>query len=240
LLEVLTGIVILGRQGRDRKIFEERPTLKRKFLLSLLAVVPAVLMPLAATSQVAPDREAVHAERLNAPLKYEAYAGYGYTSLNQVNQSRHGLQGVELSVTRNWGKYFGLTADGATYQTPTSCCNPGLVTKDGETTLQLKGSPTVQYVLFGPTLHANLYGRLDGFFHVLLGGAHTSDEQMTPKVSFAGGYGVGLDYKINRRFALRAAGDDIMSSFNTTFNNAGASPHEHGNSRATVGVVYKF
>jgi hypothetical protein len=206
--------------------------LKRKFLLSLLAVVPAVLMPLAATCQVAPDRGEARLARQDAPTKYEAYVGYGYTSLNQINQSRYGLQGVEASVTRNWGKYFGLTADGATYQSSIGCCNPGL----GST----KTDPSVDYVLFGPVLHANLYGRVDGFFHVLLGGAHTGGEEMTPKVSFAGGYGVGMDYKVNRRFALRVAGDDIISSFTSTYNNAGGSPHEHGNSRATIGVVYKF
>ena len=42
------------------------------------------------------------------PLKYEIFAGYAYTSLNQVNLSRFGLQGGKLGVMRNWGKYFGL------------------------------------------------------------------------------------------------------------------------------------
>jgi len=214
--------------------------LKRKLLLSLLAVVPALLMPLAATCQDVPDHRTSAAERVDVPVKYEVYAGYGYTSLNQVNQSRYGLQGVEIAVTRDWGKYFGLTADGAAYKYPLQCCNPGVVTTKGTTTLSTDGNPSVQYVLFGPVLHANLYGKVDGFFRVLLGGAHTGGEDMTPNISFAGGYGVGLDYRFSRRLALRLSGDDIISSFNTTFNNVGASPHEHGNSRASFGVVYKF
>jgi hypothetical protein len=63
---------------------------------------------------------------------------------------------------------------------------------------------------------------------------------MTSSVSFAGGYGGGLDYKLNDRFALRASGDDIRSSFQSDPNHLGLSPHERGNSRATIGVVYKF
>jgi hypothetical protein len=201
-------------------------------LLSLLAVVPALLMPLAATCQAVPDRTEPAAERVETPAKYEVFAGYGYTSLNQVNQSRYGLQGPDLSVTRYWGRFFGFTADGAYYKYAIGCCNPSPTSKSGK--------PSVDTVLLGPVLHANLYGRVDGFFHVLLGGEHTGGEGMHPKVSFAGGIGIGMDYKLNKRFALRASGDDIISSFVSDPNNTGASPHEHGNSRAALGLVYKF
>ena len=200
--------------------------MKRTFWFSILAVIPAALLPLAATSQVAPASGKVSAVRGETSYKYEVYAGYGYTSLNQVDQSRSGLQGVEVSVTRNFGKYFGVTADGADYKWALKTGNPG--------------SPTVQTVLFGPVLHANLYGRVDGFVRVLLGGAHTGGESMTPNISFAGGVGAGLDYKLSPRFAIRAAGDDIAASFVSDPNHLGYSAHEHRNSRATFGVVYKF
>ena len=41
----------------DTKAFEESPKLKSKSLLSILAVVAAALMPLAAISQIAPERQ---------------------------------------------------------------------------------------------------------------------------------------------------------------------------------------
>jgi len=200
--------------------------LRKKLLLSVLAMVSAALMPLAATGQASPA-----ADRPEASYKYEAYAGYAYTSLNQVNQSRYGLQGVNLSITRNWGKYFGVIGEGSYYDTPSSGATPGN-----------PGNPNVSAVLFGPTVHAPLYGNLSVFLDVLLGGEHTGGEKMTPKVSFAGGFGGGLDYKIKPRISLRASGERIGDSFSLTGNTAGLdySPHLHWNARATIGVVYHF
>src|ERR1700722_7470840 len=88
--------------------------LKRMLLLSILAMIPAALLPLAASSQILPHPKKV-AEGDEPNYKYEVYGGYAYTGINQVNLSRSGLQGVDLSVTRNFGRYFGLTADGAYY-----------------------------------------------------------------------------------------------------------------------------
>ena len=207
--------------------------MKSKSLLSILAVVAAALMPLAATSQIAPERHS-RPDQAASPYKWEAFAGYGYTSLNQVNQSRYGLQGVNLSLTRDWGKYFGLTADGAFYSTPISSGNP-CPTKASCT-------PTVDVVLFGPVLHANLSDHLSGFIHVLLGGEHTGGEMQTPNISLAGGAGAGLEYKLSQRFALRASGDDIASAFSFIGNTPqlAYSPHMRRNSRAAFGVVYRF
>jgi hypothetical protein len=212
------------RQSYSKFFSEESSKVTRKFLLSILAVIPAVCLPLTATSQIAPDRP--HKEQAEPTYKYEVFAGYGYTSLNQVNQSRYGLQGPNVSVTRDWGKYFGVTADGAFYKYATSAGNPG--------------TPSVDLVMVGPVLHADLMGPMSGFFHVLLGGAHTGGESMTPNISFAGGVGGGLEYKLSPRFSLRASGDDIASSFVSDPNHQGFSPHERRNSRATLGVVYKF
>lgn len=198
--------------------------MKRKLLFSILAAVPAALMPLAAQCQAAPSA----GERPEVAAKYEVFAGYSYTSLNQVNQSRYGLQGVEISATRNLGKYFGVLADGSYYKYALGTGNPG--------------SPSVQEVFFGPVLHANLYGHFDGFVHVLLGGAHTGGEGMTPNISFAGGAGGGMDYRLTPRLSLRASGDDIAASFSVRNNSAqaGYSPHTTRNSRASFGLVYRF
>jgi hypothetical protein len=208
----------------------------KKLLFPIPAMVLALFMPLAATSQIAPDRppRAAQSETSN---KYEVYAGWGYTSINQVNDSRHGLQGVNVAVTRNWGRFFGLTADGAYYMSP--------IAKDNSTDpgrSDNPGDPSVDVVLFGPVLHVNLTKHMSGFVRGLLGGEHTGGESMTPKLSFAGGAGVGMDYNLTKHFALRASGDNILSSFSVRGNSSelGYSSHRRGNGRATIGLVYKF
>jgi hypothetical protein len=205
--------------------------LKRTFSLSILAVVSAALMPLAATSQLVPVNKPVSADKAAPSYKYAVYAGYAYTSINQVNQSRYGLQGGRVAVTRNFGKYFGVFADGAQYRYALNSAKPGN-----------PGTPTVTAVLFGPEFHANLYGRFDGMFHILLGGEHTGGEGMTPKVSFAGGVGGGLEYRLSPRLSLRAAGDEIAASFSLNGNTPALaySPHMTKNASATFGVVYRF
>jgi hypothetical protein len=206
---------------------KETCTLKRKWLIFILALVPAALLPLAAGGQVAPDR-APRTDRGEPVFNYQVYAGFAYTSLNQVNQSRYGLIGVDIQVSRNWGRYFSVLADGAYFPTSLSNGNPG--------------KPTVAMILGGPELHAPLYGKVNGFFHGLLGGEHTGGEAMTPKVSFAGGLGGGLEYAMSPRMVIRLSGDDILSSFSVTNNSPqlGYSPHMRGNARATIGVGYRF
>jgi len=205
--------------------------LKRTLLLSILAVIPAALMPLSASSQILPHPKSA-AEGDEPTYKYKVYAGYAYTSLNQVNLSRSGLQGVDLAVTRDFGKYFGLTADGAFYNYALS--SPEV------TNSTLK--PSVDMVLFGPELHANLYSKTSGFFHGLLGGEHVGGTSQTPNISFAGGVGGGLEYQLTSRFSMRASGDVILQSFSVVGNSPalGYSPHKTRNARATVGVAYHF
>jgi hypothetical protein len=196
-------------------------------LISTLALIPAALMPLAAGGQVAPDR-APRPERPEDNYKYQVYAGFGYTSLNQVNQSRYGLIGANIAVSRNFGRYFAITADGAYYNKSLATGNPG--------------TPSVDNVFLGPELHAPLVGRVNGFFRGLLGGEHTGGEGQNPKVSFAGGLGGGLEYVLSPHLVLRASGDNILSSF-TVINSTpqqGNSAHMRGNSRASIGVAYRF
>ena len=200
--------------------FEESLTLMRKSLLSILIAVPAALMPLAALSQVAP------AERAAASYKYEVYAGYGYVSLNQVDQSRNGLQGVDVSVTRDWGQYFGITAQGGYYKFAYDSTNPG--------------NPSVGTLLAGPVLHVPLFRKTSAFFHLLLGGQHTGGESITPDFAFALGAGGGVEYQLKPRILLRISGDEIISSSTEDPNHLGYSSHEHKNPHATIGVVYKF
>lgn len=200
--------------------------MKRKLWLLVLAVIPAALLPSAAVGQVDQSSGTVPAEPAQKVYRYEVSAGYGYTSLNQLNQSRSGLQGVELSATRDWGAHFGIVADGAYYKYPIKSGNPG--------------TPAVDLVAFGPVIHAELYGRISGFVRGLLGGEHTAGNGTVPNISFAGGVGLGMQYSLNPRLSLRASGDDIFSSFVQDPDHLGYSPHRRGNGRASLSVVYRF
>lgn len=204
--------------------------MKSTFLLMILAVVPAALMPAAATCQAAPDAAAGPGAARPRVYKYEAFAGYGYTQLNQVNLSRYGLQGFKVSVGRNW-KYLGVVGLGDFYKYPTGFAGGGN-----------PGKPVVMSALGGMDVHSTLYGPLSGYFRALMGGEHTGGENMTPTISFAGGVGVGMDYTLNPRWALRASGDWIGAAF-TVRNNTNAlgySPHTNWNLRASIGLVYRF
>lgn len=200
--------------------------MKSKFLLCLLAVAAAALMPLAATGQISPDRPP--ADRTAPSFKYEAYALVGYTSLNQVNQSRYGLLGGKFGVTRDFGRHFGMTAMGDYYKVPLGSGNPG--------------DPSVYDGLVGPEFRANLYGNFDGMLHGMIGVEHTGGEGVTPNLSFAGGFGGGILYNMSKHFALRASGDKIYAAFSLNNNTPqlAYSPHTHSNARGEFGVVYRF
>ena len=205
--------------------------MKRTFLLSILAGVSAALLPLAATCQVSPTSRTHSTDEADKTYKSVVYGGFAYSSLNQVNESRYALGGVNVSVTRDFGKYFGVTAEGDYFKYALGSGSPGN-----------PGKPSIESVFGGPELHANLYGKFNGFFHVLLGGEHTAGESETPNISFAGGPGGGLEYNLSPRLALRASGDYIGASFSLTGNSAelGNSPHRSWNSRASIGAVYRF
>jgi hypothetical protein len=223
-----------GRPQAWNREIEESFELKRMLLRTLLAVVPAVLLPLSATSQAAPSEGSGPAQQAQPSLKYEAYAGFGYSSLNQVNQSRYGLYGVDLSVTRELGKYFGMSAMGNYYKPPVSHGSAGVAGNPGD--------PSIYELLLGPEVHANIYGKFSGFFHGGMGIEHTGGEHMSPDLSFAGGFGGGMSYDINPRFAIRASGDRLGASFSLINNTPqlAYSPHRTWNSSGTIGVVFRF
>ena len=163
-----------------------------------------------------------------ASYKWEVYGGFAYTSLNQVNLSRHGLIGGEVAVTRDWGRYFGVRAAGDYFKTPTGTGNPG--------------NPSVYTALAGPEIHANLYGNLDGLIFAELGMEHTGGEGMSPSSSFAGGFGGGMSYRLSNRLSIRATGDRVAGSFSLSNNTPqqSFSSHKSWNPRGTIGVVYRF
>lgn len=182
-------------------------------------------MAVTASAQVSPDTPS---SKGPTPDRYSIFAGFSYTSLNQVNQSRYGLIGGDVSVSRNWGRFFGLTVDGAFYPTSFSNGNPG--------------TPSVSMALAGPELHGTLFENWTIFVRGMMGGVHTGGEGETPSVSFAGGYGGGVQHDMGPRWSIRATGDDIGSSFSLTNNSPqlGYSPHRRWNARASAGLVFRF
>lgn len=198
--------------------------MKRTLWFPLLAGFAAVLLPLTAASQV-PE-----AGPPTAPTyKYSVYGGFAYTSLNQVNESRYGLIGGKVMVTRDLGKYFAAMGSGDYYEPPSSGATPGN-----------PGNPSVYSVLGGPEIHTNIWRNIDGVAFGELGVEHTGGEGMIPNTSFAGGFGGGLLDRISPRLALEATGDRVGASFSLNNNTMNNSPHRTWNDRATIGVVFRF
>jgi hypothetical protein len=198
--------------------------LKSSLLLSIVAVASALVVPMASPCQIAPERAP---KAVTGPeYKYEAYVGWGYTSLNQVNQSRSGLQGVSASVARNFNSHFGLKLDGGHYAWNVTATNPG--------------NPKVDMVLLGPVVRGDLFEKWSIYGEGLFGGIHTGGVSIQPDISFAGGFGLGVDYNRSSRWAIRLFGDDIGSSFTLSPYQTGYSTHMRWNARAGIGLVYHF
>ncbi len=214
-------------------------TILRSSFKLALAMTPALLFfPQQAAGQVSSPESKGPGGPAAAP-KYEVYAGWGYTSINQVNQSRYGLIGVELNAMRDWGKYFGFSVMGNYFKPPLSIGSGGGGVNNNTAN---PGDPSVYEVLAGPEFHADIYDRVGGFFHGGMGVEHTGGEQMTPNFSFAGGFGGGLYYRLSDRFSIRVSGDKIGAAFSLRDNTAllGYSPHRTWNSSATIGLTYHF
>ena len=193
-------------------------------MFALALAAGAAIAPLAASAQIIEEKPA--AAPVDRGYRNEVFAGWGYTSINQVNQSRSGLQGYEVGASRDFGKYFGVTGLYGQYDWTVTSANTG--------------SPTVQMFLVGPMAHAQLYERWNLYARVLLGTAHVGKISIEPSQSFAGGGGVGLEYMLKPRIALRLGGDNIGSAFTITPYESGASTHTRWNAHAYFTVAYKF
>jgi hypothetical protein len=198
--------------------------LKSKLFFSVLAAVFAVLIPVAANCQVAPEK--MPTQPTGPVYKNTAFLGWGYTSLNQVNGSRSGKQGITGSYTRDIGEHFGLVGEFGHYPWDLTASNPG--------------DPSVDQFLVGAQVRANLYEKLSGFARGLIGTVHTGGVNIQPDYSFAGGVGVGLDYNRTARWGFRVSGDIIGSSFTLVPYQTGNSTHTTWSARAGVGVLYHF
>jgi hypothetical protein len=165
--------------------------------------------------------------------KVEVFAGYSLGALDVGGLFNDDAHGVGGSVTYNFTKYFGLTAD--------------VASQFGEKDRGFLGSGpgqdfNSQQFLFGPRF--SLRGkRVTAFAHALFGGARTHVDGFTDAISgftipsqsstdFTMGYGVGLDVNLNSRLAVRPLQLDYIPVF-------GDSTTNH-NARHQAGIVLRF
>lgn len=198
--------------------------MKSKLLFLIVAVASAVCVPMVAAGQVAPEKPP---KDLSGPTyKNEVYLGWGYTSTNQVSQSRSGLQGVTGTIERDLTDHFGVKFDAGYYGWDVTATNNPHFTE--------------YMFLLGPEVHANLFEKWSVYGEGYMGGVHTGGIPIEPSVSLAGGFGAGLDWNRTPRWTVRMGGDFIASSFTITPYQSGFSPHIRWNGRGGIGVVYHF
>jgi len=200
----------------------------RKFTLAVLAL--CLVTSMAARGQKAAAADA-SGDAPEQQRPYHLYAGVAETSQNQLVHAHGFLLGYQIALTRDFGKYFAVTAEGASFMHSLSSNN---FAESGY-------SPNVAQILAGPEIHSPLFGHLAGSLHILAGGSHTGGGGIVhgnPGVSFAYGYGAGLEYTLSPHWSIRLSGDDIHASFVQ-----GApenTPHAYSDAQSSIGLSYRF
>ncbi len=179
--------------------------------------------------------------------KNEFYVGYSNQRVEVGG--RRAFNGIEVSATRNFNRYFGIKADVSAAQ------------RSSSSTYQLSNGTTTNTVT--TDVNSSLYNFLGGiqvkdnatkarfkpFAHALVGVAHTRDRFATfcteanctiqPLVGnfkindtgFGGAFGGGLDIKVNDRIDFRA----IQVDYNPVYTRSSFD----NNIRISVGIVFK-
>lgn len=157
--------------------------------------------------------------------------GISFGPNSTVGASYSSKPGFEISVTRNFTKYFGIKGDFSAHfnneskSGPITGCTPACTTVTQDFQLRTR----VYNFLAGPEFKARNSTRFTPFAHVLGGVAHTSANFTTPGPtfnlllkksdnSFAMGLGGGLDIRASKRVSFRA-----MMDYNPVFVNDSTS-----------------
>ena len=180
------------------------------------------------------------------PPRVELFVGYSYIRAIPVENANRlvWLNGGSTSLAINFNRYLGFVADFGGFadtQLRLSGVNaPNVVDSDGN----------LFTYLFGPRLSFRGHGRVTPFVQALFGVAHAS--QVTYKkgctgpgctplpieTEFAMTAGGGLDYRINRHFALRLIQAEYMM---TDWKNRATNKTEMQNDmRLSTGIVFRF
>ena len=171
----------------------------------------------------------------------EAYFGISYARLSlQGFDTRQHSVGWGASVTRNFNRHFGVTADfGGQY-------NPQCPENDVQCFVELLRATEIRnysshQFMVGPRV--NIPGeRFSGFVHALFGGVRTHASVLTvatgvrqeiaPGPKFAMSYGGGMDWNLSDRFGVRL--------FQVDYIPVKANPQWRHNIRFQGGIVFRW
>lgn len=188
----------------------------------------------------------------------EFFAGYSFGSAGvnfgfgpvgeQVYRGRSGHDGFNGSGVVNVGRYVGIKGDvSGTYKNGRfSFQVPSLIQSNPTTTVAFDAKASLYNFLAGVQIKDNASTRrLKPFVHAMVGAAHRRNEiegggmvciaiipcpGSTTETGFAGGFGGGLDLRLNKRLALRL----FQVDYNPIKFNAG---WDH-NFRFSTGIVF--
>jgi len=160
-----------------------------------------------------------------------------------------GPKGFEASIARNFNRYLGIKADFSMYfaneseQSTFHVCQPGSCTT---TTQETRVDRRAFYFMAGPEIKARNRTRVTPFAHTLFGVARSTAEFSTAsaiftrmdshtRTGFAYALGGGLDFRVSKRFSVRA-----MADYTQTFL-GDAVPNESGRQnhvRLSLGILF--
>lgn len=164
--------------------------------------------------------------------RFEVSAGYSRFLFDQPGGPEIGLNGWNLSTNLNVWRWLGIVADfTGTYNTQSS------------SDAFFNGTKTRMYTyLFGPRLYVMGHRRLTPFVDLLLGKASvyatTPPVPPLPSISsrdskFGYALGLGVDYTLTHRLALRGEADYLPTKF------FGGRSNQK-NARISAGIVFRF
>jgi hypothetical protein len=174
-------------------------------------IIPAIfLLSVAARAQETPA--------------WELSGGYSYLESN-LNGTRFHLNGGNGSVTENLNNWFGGRVEVNAFQ------GNEAVAASGVTTVYSVNAATITY---GPVFSYRKFSRITPYAHVQLGAVHGSTNYLgisQHAYKFAAAPGVGVDFALNHRTAIRVDGEYLLTRF------LGLTQE---NLNASVGIVIRF
>jgi hypothetical protein len=178
----------------------------------------------------------------------EFFAGYSNQQVNDFSRQTH--HGFEVSVVRNFHRYFGVKGDfSAAFRNRDSTLS--VFNPTGTSSVRFENDRSIYNFLGGIQIKDNASkARLKPFAHALIGVAHNRNKTKNitcvsncsaltasfipfslSDTGFAGAFGGGLDIKINDKIDFRA----IQVDYNPVFSGG----RVNDNVRFGIGFVFK-
>jgi opacity protein-like surface antigen len=160
-----------------------------------------------------------------------------------------GPKGFEASIARNFTRYLGIKADFSMYYADDSGLSTFQVCQSNScttTTQETRVDKRAFYFMAGPEIKARNRTRVTPFAHALFGVARSTADFSTAsaiftrsdshtRTGFAYALGGGLDFRVSKRFSVRA-----MADYTQTFL-GDADPNESGRQnhvRFSLGILF--